>query len=282
MHKPLIALTEHAVEFARNPEVELPPVEADPEDEIGVLAGTLAEMEASLRRLRQSERMAAVGVLAATVAHEIGNKLNPMGFVVHNLRKRQEKGKPIDPKQLELLKKSIESCTLILDKLRSTARPAPKGDVSLNDVLDDVAMFLGAQISSRGIAFSLEPGEDVPTVFGQRTELVQVVLNLVINARDAMDDATGEKRITVATWRDEETGGAGLSVKDNGVGMTDEVKARIYEPGFTTKGLVTGDGAGGSGLGLHVSYGILSRHGVEPRVISAPGEGTEFRMVFPA
>ena len=302
IHRPLLALTQRAVAFGEDPEAQRGSpqlaVDADPEDEIGVLAEKFGEMQGRLvktlalkdqamaemrekdEQLRRSERMASVGVLAATVAHEIGNKLNPMGFAVHNIKRRLEKGKPLDGRQIDLLAKGIESATAILDKLRSTARPSDDEELQLNDVLDDSEMFLGNQVRSRGYVFEVVRGSDVPLIMGHRAELVQVVLNLVKNAREAIDPKQADKRIDVETRRGEK-GGALLTVKDNGAGMTAEVLARIYEPGFTTKGLATGDGTGGSGLGLHVSYGILKRHGVTVVVNSEPGQGTEFVMEFP-
>ncbi len=290
MHRPLMALTDRAVAFANDPELPPDPIESDPEDEIGVLAATFVEMQSTLQttleekaesdqQLARSERMASVGVLAATVAHEIGNKLNPMGFAVHNIKRRIEKGKPINPVQLEVLEKGIESATQILDKLRATARPAEEGRVSLNDVVEEVAMFVGDQMRGRGITLETETAEAPPVVMGLESELVQVALNLVMNSRDALEGVASPKIVIAASMED---GRCVLRVTDNGAGMTEEVKAKIFEPGFTTKGLRTGGGGGGSGLGLHVSYGILERHGVAPEVISAPGEGTEFVMRFPA
>ncbi|MFT7623954.1 MAG: signal transduction histidine kinase, partial [Myxococcota bacterium] len=292
MHSPLMALVDRALAFAQDPDLPADPIEADPEDEIGLLAGTFVDMQRTLQQtlrekaeadaqLRRSERMASVGVLSATVAHEIGNKLNPMGFAVHNIKRRLEKGKEISPKQIEVLEKGIESAGKILDKLRATARPAVEGRVSLNDVVEEVAMFVGDQLRGNGIMLEAVVGDPEPSVIGYESELVQVVLNLVMNGRDAVLEAERSPgRITVAASTDDQ-GRAVLRVVDNGVGMTEEVRARIYEPGFTTKGMKTGGGTGGSGLGLHVSYGILERHGVQPEVVSTVGEGTEFVMRFP-
>ena len=308
IHSPLLALTTRAVAFGEDPEAPLPPIDADPEDEIGVLAQRFEEMQhrlgeslTTLRKaveqkeraiqemeekdqlLRRSERLASVGVLAAGVAHEIGNKLNPMGFVVHNLRRRIEKGKELDAAQLDVLTRSISDCTTILDKLRAMARPTPEADerVPLEGVLEDVVLMLGTQTQSRGVKVEVQLGAGVPPVVGVRSELAQVLINLVVNARDAIQAAgTPDGRIVLSTYVDDQ-GRSVLSVADNGVGMSEEVKTRIFEPFFTTKGLATGGVGGGTGLGLYICYGILSRHGVEPDIITAPGEGCEFVMPFP-
>ena len=308
MHEPLLALTRNAEAFGENPEAPAEAVKADPEDEIGALArqfdamrehlaetfgelsrtvalkeAAISEMEEKDQMLRQSERLASVGVLAAGVAHEIGNKLNPMGFVVHNLRKRIEKGKPLDTAQLDALTRSIEDCTTILDRLRSMARPSeePNQLLALGDVVEDVRLMLGTQTESRGVQLVVEVANDLPEIRGLRGELAQVLINLVVNARDAiaMSDRT-DGQIHVSARRGAD-GRAVLSVADNGVGMDDEVKAHVYEPFFTTKGLSTGGTSGGSGLGLYICYGILSRHGVEPEITSEKGQGTTFTMTFP-
>ncbi len=311
IHRPLIALTDRAVAFGTTAPVvggDAPaPIDADPEDEIGVLVRRFAEMQARLgdtvqslqsaleqkdrailereekdALLRRSERLASVGVLAAGVAHEIGNKLNPMGFVVHNLKRRIEKGNAPDPNQVGLLERSIDDCTRILDKLRSMAKPSgdEREPVSVNAVVEDVILMLGAQTQSRGVQVDAQLEPTLPEVLGVRSELVQVLLNLVLNARDAIlarDDGRGG-RISVRT----RTAGDHviLEVEDDGVGMTDEVKARVFEPFFTTKGLSTGGGSGGSGLGLYICYGILTRHNATIDIESTPSVGTRFVVAF--
>ena len=306
IHRPLIALTDRAVAIGERPDAPRPPIDADPEDEIGVLVQRFDEMQTRLTEafdnlqgaleqkdrairereekdvlLRRSERLASVGVLAAGVAHEIGNKLNPMGFVIHNLKRRIEKGTPPDSAQLGLLERSIEDCTKILDKLRSMARPT-SGDererISLNAIVEDVALMLGSQTQSRGVALDCALDKAIPDLLGARSELVQVVINLVLNSRDAVDPERRDGRITIETRA--EDGSPVLEVRDNGSGMTPEVKARVFEPFFTTKGLATGGASGGSGLGLYLCYGILARHGVEPEILSEPGVGTRFIMRF--
>ena len=308
LHRPLLALTRNAIAFGENPtEAEAEPVDSDPEDEIGELARRFAqmqhrlhetidslheavdqkesamqEMETKDRLLRRSERLASMGVLAAGIAHEIGNKLNPMGFVVHNLRTRIDKGKALDPKQLDVLTQAIDSCTQIIDKLRSLARPSDDAMEagSLNDVVHDVVMLLGAQTQSRGVQLQASLAEDVPLIPMVKGDLFQVLINLVLNAREAvLATERSDGRIQVAT-EVQANNRIVLTVSDNGEGMSNEVRSRIFEPFFTTKGLSTGGGVGGTGLGLYICYGILANHGVEPTVDTVVGEGTTFTMSF--
>jgi len=169
--------------------------------------------------------------------------------------------------------------------------------VQLNSVIDDVALMLGSQTQSRGITLETRVAPNLPPVDGVRSELVQVIINLVLNARDAIDSRPAGAhpgRISLSAERSQDR--VVVEVSDNGVGMTPEVKARLFEPFFTTKGLVSAtttgvvptapprSGAeapsGGSGLGLYLCYGILASHGVEPEIISAPGEGPRFVMSF--
>jgi signal transduction histidine kinase len=244
----------------------------------------MREMEEKDQLLRKSERLASMGVLAAGVAHEIGNKLNPMGFVVHNLKRRIEKGKALDPEQVDVLERSIESCSTIIEKLRSLAQPGQQqaAAVDLNQVVHDVVMLLGAQSRSRGVELVVERDDALPAVGGVYSDLVQVLLNLVLNARDAVIQSDkDEKRVAIKTYADDE-GRAVLEVADNGVGMSDEVLGRIFEPFFTTKGLATGGGEGGTGLGMYICYGILSRHGALPEIHTSEGEGTRFVLRFDA
>ena len=308
MLRPLLALARTAQAFGEHPDAAGEPVDADPEDEIGVLATAFSQMQGRLadtidtlrhaieqkeqairdieekdRMLRHSERLASVGVLAAGVAHEIGNKLNPMAFVTHNLRRRIEKGRELDTGQLDVLSQSIESCTDIIEKLKALVRPSeePEEDVSLDHIVDDVASLLGEQTRSRGFRLDVVHGEGVPPVRGVRGDLTQVIINLLLNARDALIAAGTEQGMVRLLTRVGADGGAVLEVSDNGVGMTDTVRARVFEPFFTTKGLKTGSAEGGTGLGLYICYGILNRHGVEPEIETAPGKGTRFVLAFP-
>jgi signal transduction histidine kinase len=153
--------------------------------------------------------------------------------------------------------------------------------VDLNEVVNDATLLLGAQTKSRGVNLSTDLASALPAVDGAHSDLVQVLINLVLNAREAVlaGDAD-EKQVTIKTYVDSE-GRAVLEIEDNGIGMDSEVISRVYEPFFTTKGMNTGGGEGGSGLGLYICYGILSRHGVEPLVRSKEGEGTSFVLAFP-
>ena len=309
LHRPLLALTRNAIAFGENPtEAEAEPVESDPEDEIGELArrfgqmkqrlhetidslhdavdqkeSAMQEMETKDRLLRRSERLASMGVLAAGIAHEIGNKLNPMGFVVHNLKTRIEKGKDLDPEQLDVLTQSVESCTQIIDKLRSLARPSDDSmeEGNLNDVVTDVVMLLGAQSQSRGVKVTTALAENLPSLSMVKGDLLQVLINLVLNAREAVLDTEREDGTIHLSTAVSGDGLVVLTVSDNGAGMSDDVRARIFEPFFTTKGLSTGGGVGGTGLGLYICYGILANHGVEPVVNTVVGEGTTFTLSFP-
>ena len=103
----------------------------------------------------------------------------------------------------------------------------------------------------------------------------------MLNACEAVIAADKKEKQVDLITRVDGSGRAVIEVRDNGVGMSSDVQARIFEPFFTTKGMNTGGGEGGTGLGLYICYGILSRHGVEPEIESIEGEGTCFVLSFP-
>ena len=184
--------------------------------------------------------------------------------------------------QLDVLNQSITSCTQIMDKLRSLAKPMEEElvPVAPSEIINDVVMLLGAQSKTRGVTLAVEVEDGTEPVHMVRGDMVQVLINLVVNARDAVIQAErsdGEVRMLART---DDDGRVVLEVADNGVGMTEEVKSRIFEPFYTTKGLAAGGSVGGTGLGLYICYGILSRHGVEPDIVTSPGGGTRFVMTF--
>jgi CheY-like chemotaxis protein len=149
--------------------------------------------------------------------------------------------------------------------------------------LNEIASELGRMIEEtfpRSIAITLDLASDLPSVDGDRTQLHQTLLNLCVNARDAMPSG-GSLSITTERIRDRGQGGdrgwfARLTVADTGSGMDETTKRRIFEPFFTTK-----EPGRGTGLGLSVVYGIVESHGGFISVDSAPGEGTKFTLDFP-
>jgi PAS domain S-box-containing protein len=224
-------------------------------------------------QLRLSEKMAAIGLLAAGVAHEVNTPLTGISSFTQMLLDRDD----VDEPKRQLLEK-IEQQTFraakIVSSLLNLARPSggETGPVDLNVVITDVLSLLEHQFRMTKIQVRKRLTDTPMLVSGVEYKLQQVFLNLFLNARDAMPKGgwlSVESRV--------EGEDAIVEVGDTGVGIPSEHLARIYDPFFTTKA----EGRG-TGLGLSVSYGIVQEHGGQLTVDSHPNQGTRFRLVLPA
>jgi two-component system, NtrC family, sensor kinase len=223
-------------------------------------------------QLRLSEKMAAIGLLAAGVAHEVNTPLTGISSFTQLLLERSA---PDDP-QTQLLEK-IEQQTFraakIVNSLLNLARPSggETGPVDVNAVIGDILSLLEHQFRIGRIQVRKDLGDPAVVVRGVEFKLQQVFLNLFLNARDAMPKGGW---VSVST----RTAGADaiIEVSDTGVGIPPEHLARIYDPFFTTK-----PEGRGTGLGLSVTYGIVQEHGGSLACDSAIGQGTRFRLVLP-
>jgi signal transduction histidine kinase len=148
--------------------------------------------------------------------------------------------------------------------------------VNLNEPIRDVFTMLGQQLKLRNIDVRLDLAESLPEIQGDTNRLEQVFLNLVTNARDAMETmpADKEKILTISTRRQEDSVVA--EVSDTGEGMSEQTQQKIFEPFFTTK-----DVGKGTGLGLSISYNLVKDFNGDIEVDSVLGEGTTFRVTFP-
>ncbi len=242
-------------------------------------------------QLEKAERMQSLGVLAGGVAHDLNNILGPLVAYPELILLKLPEDSPVR-KQVELMGRSAREAADIIQDLLSLARRGryEMGPTSINEV---VTTYLSSpsciELENRkpNIQVATELDRDIGNVMGSAPHLSKVVMNLVINAYDAIDDDGGG--ITVSTcqeWIDRLYSGfdkihAGeyviLSIKDSGVGIAEDNVSKIFEPYYSSKKM----GKSGSGLGLSVVYGILRDHHGYYDVLSAPGQGTEFLMYFP-
>jgi signal transduction histidine kinase len=163
---------------------------------------------------------------------------------------------------------------VIRDLLVFARKTGPSGaSVDVNEIIRLTLRLRGYSLRTAGVIAETDFGVDVPEIEGDDQKLQQVILNLVVNAEQAMRRSK-EKRLVLRTrqWGDHVT----IEIVDTGCGMTEDVRQRIFEPFFTTK--PAGDG---TGLGLSVSYGIVDAHGGSIDVESEPGRGTCFRITLP-
>jgi hypothetical protein len=223
-------------------------------------------------QLRLSEKMAAIGLLAAGVAHEVNTPLTGISSFTQMLLERAAPGDP-RTELLEKIERQTFRAAKIVSSLLNLARPSggETGPVDLNVVVGDVLSLLEHQFRMSKVQVRRDLTESPVVVRGVEYKLQQVFLNLLLNARDAMPKGGW---VSVATRAD--GGEALVEVADTGAGIPSEHLARIYDPFFTTK-----PEGGGTGLGLSVTYGIVQEHGGKLLCESDVGQGTRFKLVLP-
>jgi two-component system, NtrC family, sensor kinase len=228
-----------------------------------------AELE---RRLVQADKLSSIGLLAAGVAHEVNTPLAVISTYAQMLAK-QISGDAQKAPLLEKIARQTFRASEIVNSLLNFSRTSPTEfvGVDLNKVARETIPLVEHQLVKAGVEVKLALDENLPKVKGNPGKLQQVLLNLFLNARDAME--TGGV-LAVSTQASD--GVVRLTVGDSGAGIAPENVARIFDPFFTTKAAKKG-----TGLGLSVSYGIVREHGGEIEVESQLGSGTRFQLSFP-
>ena len=218
------------------------------------------------------ERLASLGLLAAGVAHEINTPLTGISSYAQMLL---EECSPDDPRREALHKIELQThrAAEITGSLLNLARPEETSfeGVECARTIREVVQLFEPQIRGRGIDFELDVEDRLPMISGHTGKLQQVLLNLLMNARDAVESGG---RIKLSARRAE--GRIHMLVEDDGIGIADEDLGSVFDPFFTTKGR-----GRGTGLGLSITYGIVQEHGGEIQVESRPGEFTRFRVDLP-
>jgi len=223
--------------------------------------------------------MEVIGTLAGGVAHDFNNLLGGILGYASLLRSQIDEmgeiqGLPNAAKYLRNIERSAVLGAELTAKLLTVARRTAKrlDAVNLNTVAEETISLLTRTLN-KNIRIEKHLDSRLRPFLGDSTQIQQVVLNLSVNARDAMP---GGGRLLIGTELGRDGKTVRLCVHDTGVGMDDVTAARIFDPFFSTKG------ASGTGLGLAVVYGIVKSHGGDVHVASTPGEGTRFDVVFPA
>jgi len=235
---------------------------------------TMDEERARLQdQLRHADRLATIGQLAAGVAHELNEPLSTtLGFA--QLCRKHPGLPPAASADLEKIVAATLHARETVRKLMLFARERPpaRDRVSLRRIVDEGVAFVESRAQKSGVMIRRDAAPDLPEILADPNQLTQVLVNLAVNAIQAMP-AGGT--LGVELYR--EGSGVVLAVEDDGQGMPPEVADRIFEPFFTTKGV-----GEGTGLGLSVVHGIVSGHGGTIRVQSSPGQGTRFEVWLPA
>jgi two-component system NtrC family sensor kinase len=247
------------------------------EAELGALAHEFNRMQnrlrSSQRQLITAEKLASVGKLAASVAHEINNPLTGILTFAEDLA---DSSPPEDPRMqdFEIIKREAIRCReIVRDLLDFSRQEEPKlRPIDINDVLSHTIKFISKQAVFQNVEIATELQNNLPPVVADPIQLEQVVLGLLINASEAMPDGG---HITVSSASVAKTQEVEISIADTGSGISKENLQRIFEPFFSTKG------GKSMGIGLAVSWNIITQHGGRLEADSQPGEGTIFRIILP-
>ncbi|MCS6842055.1 MAG: ATP-binding protein [Roseiflexaceae bacterium] len=235
----------------------------------------ITERVALQTQLVRAEKLAAIGHLAASIAHEVGNPLQAIqGFLALFL----EQCPPETPNQhfLRLAEEEIERIVRVLERLRDLYRPRADvfTNVNINELIESVLLLTSKQLERSRIRVLRELDPDLPAVRGVADQLKQVLLNLVLNAAEAMPNGG---TLHVQTYRHHLVDGRetiAIAITDTGVGIPPDQLTRIFDGLHTTK-------ERGMGLGLYTSKAIVERHLGRISAQSIPGEGTTFEVVLP-
>jgi len=227
-------------------------------------------------RLVQAAKLAAVGEMAAAIAHELNNPLTSVTGFAELVMDDIPEESPLRS-DMDLVIREARRARDVVRRLLDFARQSESthAKTSLNKVVEDIIALSRHLIHTNGVELSLRLQDDLPWVLMDENQMKQVLLNLVHNALQAMPEG-GQMEISTTEAQKVGRDGVMVSVKDNGMGITAENQTRIFEPFFTTKA-----DRGGTGLGLSVTYGIVSEHGGEIELISEPDKGSVFRVWLP-
>ena len=224
---------------------------------------------------RRLESLASLTNLAANVAHEIKNPLGSISIHVQLVRKAVERLTGADTcsicKYLDVVDEEMERLNKIVVDFLFAVRPISFEFIALNinELIQDLAQFLAGEFEQAGISIDLDLAKDIPQIQGDERFLRQMLINLLKNAKAAME---GGGIARLATRFDDET--IRITVEDTGTGIPDEVLNKIFEPYFTTK-------IDGTGLGLTMVYKVVKGHGGDITVQSRPSLGTRFTVQLP-
>ncbi len=245
-------------------------------DYLLVVATDISRRRALEAQLTRSNRLASLGTLAAGVAHEVNN---PLAYVSGNL---ELLGERMTGENLELVEEALEGAFRIreivkdLSALARPQAPASFAPVRLSEVLDTSVRFASRSMSLRASFTRIGDQELDPVVLGQRLQLSQVFLNLLINASQAIPEGERERHQITLRTEPPRDGFVRVEVSDTGEGMAKRVREQVFDPFFTTK-----PAGSGTGLGLSICHRIVRSVGGRISVESEEGAGTTFRVELP-
>jgi PAS domain S-box-containing protein len=235
------------------------------------------ELQQQREAVYRAEKLAALGTLSAGIAHEMNN---PLGIITSRIEvmllESEDRGLPAAVvEDLRVLHRASQRVAKIATSLRSFARRPPEDHrpVDLNAVVEEALLLMEKPLLAENIRLVTTLDRTLPAMRVDAAALQQVLMNLLVNAREAMTDG-GEIRIATERAAPERPDWLRLSIADTGPGIAFEALSRVFDPFYTTK-------RSGTGLGLSVSYGIVQEHEGTMDLQSRPGDGTTFVLTFP-
>jgi histidine kinase len=235
----------------------------------------------------QASKMATLGEMATGVAHELNQPLSVIktasSFFIRKITRLEKIDEDILINMLGKIDSNVDRASRIISHMRLFARKSEGKleNVQVNEILEKAYEIFSQQLKVRGIDVLWQIEKNLPPVLGDPGRLEQVCINLILNARDAIEERWGNqepeeggKRITLKTWKTDNT--VGIEIQDTGKGIPDTILDKIFEPFFTTKEV-----GKGTGLGLSISYGIVKECGGDIHVTSEEGKGACFVIHFP-
>ena len=218
------------------------------------------------------EKLSSLGRMAAGIAHEINNPLGGILLFSSNMSKKVPAGDPLE-KGLKIIIRETQRCKIIIQGLLEFARDEKpqKVPANINDIIKIVLGIVENEFYLRRVTVEKELAQDMVKTLLDENQIEQVFINLLLNALHAVEE---HGRVTVYSTVDPLQDKITVEIADNGCGISAKNVKKIFEPFYTTR-------AGGTGLGLSVSYGIIKNHEGDIRVFSEPGKGSRFMIEFP-
>ena len=233
-----------------------------------------SELEVTQRRLVASERLASMGQLSAGIAHELNNPLGTILIYAHMILKELPEDDP-RREDIRMIASEATRCKNIVRGLLDFARQSrvSKAPTDVAVLADDVVAIMKPKAEEVGARLTAEVEDALPTMMIDADQIKQMLVNLVQNGLDAVAEG-GD--VAVSARRGDRPDTVEISIKDNGCGISEENRRKLFAPFFTTK-----EPGKGTGLGLAIAYGVVKMHSGDIAVESEPGKGTVFSVVLP-
>jgi len=260
----------------KNKQIEISQINNSLEKKVEERTDKIKKMQA---QIIQTSKLASIGTLAAGIAHELNNPLTiVMGYSKINCHATNNLQKIVDG-SIKINRAAFRMKNII-DHLRTFARQSKQEDwqqININEVIENSLIFTQNGLKSENIAIELSLNQDIPYVWGDKTQLESVFQNLIANSKDAFQEITidHQKSIQISTFLISEEK-IGVTYQDNAFGMSKKTQEQIFDPFYTTKEV-----GKGTGLGMSIAHGIVESHRGQIALESIEGKGSKFSLSFP-